>query len=235
MRLRMETFTKQGLRATDRLSQTVAALARLLDQTMNEIQVLDSEFQEQLEEADQNTRLVVTSELEDRLNQQLSNFETTRNELITERDQLNQQLEQLRDAAAEWEQERTRLVAECERANHMLDEGKKDYDRALAETDEAAALALERQVANAVERVRDDLTAKWDAERAKLVAERNRAQQRLADTASDYEAQVAEAVNSVRAQLTTEIDQLRLELEEARLSACCSCSGTGDGPGACFH
>jgi len=139
--------------------------------------------------------------------------------LITERDQLNQQLEQLRDAAAEWEQERTRLVAECERANHMLDEGRKDYDRALAETDEAAALALERQVANAVDRVRDDLTARWDAERAKLIAERNRAQQRLADTASDYEAQVAEAVNSVRTQLTTEIDQLRLELEEARQSA----------------
>ena len=215
----METFTKPGLRATDRLSQTVAALARLLDQTMNEIQVLDSEFQDQLEEADQNTRLVVTTELEDRFNQQLSNFESTRNELITERDQLNQQLEQLRAAAAEWEQERARLVEECERANHMLDEGKKDYDRALAETDEAAALALERQVANAVERVRDDLTAKWDAERAKLVAERNRAQQRLADTASDYEAQVAEAVNGVRAQLTTEIDELRRELEEARQSA----------------
>ncbi len=229
----METFTKPGLRATDRLSQTVAALARLLDQTMNEIQVLDSEFQEQLEEADQNTRLVVTTELEDRFNQQLSNFESTRNELITERDQLNQQLEQLRDAAAEWEQERARLVAECERANHMLDEGKKDYDRALAETDEAAALALERQVANAVERVRDDLTAKWDAERAKLVAERNRAQQRLADTASDYEAQVAEAVNSVRAQLTTEIDELRRELEEARQSGL-QLQWKG-GPGACFR
>src|SRR5262249_47812898 len=73
-----------------------------------------------------------------------------------------------------------------------------------------------RQVANAVDRTRGDLTAKWDAERAKLVAERNRAQQRLADAASDYESQVAEAANEVRSQLTSEIDGLRRELEEAR-------------------
>jgi chromosome segregation ATPase len=219
MRLGMETITKPALRASDRLSQTVSALARLLDQTMNEIQVLDNEFQEQLEETDQNARLVVTTELEDRFNQQLAQFEATRNELITERSQLTQQLEQLRDAAAEWEEERARLVGDCERLNHLLDQGKKEYDRALAATDEAAALALERQVANAVERVRGDLTTKWDAERAKLIAERNRAQQRLADVAADYEGQVAESVNDVRSELTKEIDGLRRELEQARRSA----------------
>jgi hypothetical protein len=212
----METLTKPGLRATDRLSQTVTALAKLLDQTMNDIQVLDSDFQEQLEATDQNARLVVTTEFEDRLNKELAKFEATRNELITERNQLNHQLEQMRDAAAEAEEERTRLDAECERLNHLIDQGKKEYDRALAATDEAAAIALERQVANAVERVRGDLTTKWDAERAKLVAERNRAQQRLADAASDYENQVAEAANEVRSQLTTEIDGLRRELEDAR-------------------
>src|SRR5207249_3724171 len=43
----METVgTKPALRATDRLRQTVAALAKLLDQTMIDIQALDSELQE---------------------------------------------------------------------------------------------------------------------------------------------------------------------------------------------
>ena len=43
----METVgTKPALRATDRLRQTVAALAKLLDQTMSDIQALDSELQE---------------------------------------------------------------------------------------------------------------------------------------------------------------------------------------------
>jgi hypothetical protein len=216
MRERMETLTKPALRATDRLGQTVTALTRLLDQTVNEIQILDSDFQEQLEATDQNARLVVNTEWEVRFNKELAKFETTRNELITERNQLTQQLEQLKDAVAESEEERMRLIAECERSNQLLDQGKKEYDRALAATDEAAALALERQVANAVERVRGDLTAKWDTERAKLVNERNRAQQRLADAAADYEAQVEEAVNEVRTQLTNEMDSLRRELEEAK-------------------
>src|SRR5262249_10204997 len=49
MRPAMETvMTKATLRGTDRLVQTVAALARLLDQTMNDIQALDSEVQEEL-------------------------------------------------------------------------------------------------------------------------------------------------------------------------------------------
>ena len=232
MRLGMDTVTKPGLRPSDRLSQTVTALAKLLDQTMNEIQILDSDFQEQLEATDQNARLVVTTEFEDRFNKELAKFEATRNELITERNQLTQQLEQMRDAAAEAEEERARLVAECERLNHLIDQGKTEYDRALAATDEAAAIALERQVANAVERVRGDLTAKWDAERAKLVAERNRAQQRLADAASDYESQVAEAANEVRSQLTNEIDGLRRELEDAKRLAAAAASRPGSAQGA---
>jgi hypothetical protein len=223
MRERMETITKPVLRATDRLGQTVTALARLLEQTMNEIQVLDSDFQEQLEATDQNARLDVNTEWEERFNKEVAKFEATRKELITEHNELIQLLEkEHKDAVAEWEEERTRLIAECERTNQLLDQGKKEYDRALAATDEAAALALERQVANAVERVRGDLTAKWDAERAKLVAERNRAQQRLADAAADYDAQVEEAANEVRTKLTNEMDALRRELEEAKRSAAAS-------------
>jgi hypothetical protein len=233
MRERMETLTKPGIRASDRLGQTVTALARLLDQTMNEIQVLDSDFQELLEATDQNARLEVNTEWEDRFNKELAKFEATRNELNAEHNELIQLLEkEHKDAVAEWGEERTRLVAECERTNQLLDQGKKEYDRALAATDEAAALALERQVANAVERVRGDLTAKWDAERAKLIAERNRAQQRLADAVADYESQVQEAAGEVRTQLTNEMDALRRELEEAKRAAAAAASKSASVSGA---
>jgi chromosome segregation ATPase len=240
----METvITKPALRATERLSQTVAALARLLDQTMNDLQVLDSEFQEQvlrtveqreasleqesserlklaIEEAEQNTRAVVGHELQERFSQQMASaVETTRNELIAERHQLNQELERLRQTVGDWEAERARLVADCEHANRLLEQSRQEHDRALAEVDEAAAIALERQIAAAVERGRAELTGQWDAERAKLIAERNRAQQRLADSASEYEQQLAHSQNNAPAELTSELDELRRELEQAKRAA----------------
>jgi hypothetical protein len=136
-------MSKTAVRRTDRVNQTVAALARLLDQMMSDIQVLDSEIQQQ--------------ELE--------------------------------------------------------------HERSVAEADEAAAIALEVQVSTALNRMRVELTEQWDAERAVLVAERNRAQQRLADAASDHERQLAEAINKVRYQLTEEIDGLRRQIEEAEEAA----------------
>jgi hypothetical protein len=133
-------MSKTAVRRTDRVNQTAATLARLLDQMMNDIQVLDSEIQEQ----------------------------------------------------------------EVER------------DRAVAEADEAAAIALEVQVSSALNRMRTELTEEWDAERSVLVAERNRAQQRLADAGSDQEQQLAEAINKVRSQLTEEIESLRRQLDEEK-------------------
>src|SRR6516162_1560958 len=136
-------MSKTAVRRTDRVNQTAATFARLLDQMMNDIQVLDSEIQEQ----------------------------------------------------------------ELER------------DRAVAEADEAAAIALEVQVSTALNRMRTELTEQWDAERAVLVAERNRAQQRLADTGSDQEQQLAEAINKVRSQLMEEIESLRRQLEDEKQTA----------------
>ena len=136
-------MSKTAVRRTDRVNQTAATFARLLDQMMNDIQVLDSEIQEQ----------------------------------------------------------------ELER------------DRAVAEADEAAAIALEVQVSTALNRMRTELTEQWDAERAVLVAERNRAQQRLADTGSDQEQQLAEAINKVRSQLMDEIESLRRQLEDEKQTA----------------
>src|SRR5581483_8436257 len=147
----METLTtKPTLQGTDKLAQTVAALARLLDQTMNDIRALDSEVQDQV-------------------------------------------ADRLQEAANEWEDEKAALIAERERARGLVEQARQEHQQALLDTDEAAAIALERQIATAVERVRAELTAQWQADRAMLVADRNRAQQRLADLASEYEKQLADA------------------------------------------
>ena len=165
-------MSKTTLNATERMNQTVAALARLLDQVMNDIQMVDIEVQEQ---AAANS--------------------------------------------AEWEAERAQLAADCENANQLLVQARKDHDRAQSETDEAASIALELQVTTAVDRMRAELTAQMDAERAGLLAQRNRAQQRLAEDALDHERELAEAVNNVRVELAGEIESLRQQLEEAKHAA----------------
>ena len=120
--------SKTALSATDRLRQTVGALGKLLEQTMNDIQALESEL----------------------------------------KGNHRGELEQLRRTAAEWESERARLLA-------TLEQSKSERDRVLAEADEAAAIALERQVATAVDRMRAEMKAQWEVERAQLTPENRQA------------------------------------------------------------
>src|SRR5262245_30034905 len=131
----METVTKPALRATDRLRQSLAALARLLDQTMNDIQLLDSEFQQRIletaleteaaleqqtaerlksaiEETERNTRIAVTEEMRARQEQQVGPIEAERKELVAETEKLRQEIGQLRQTTAEWGAERTQLLAD---------------------------------------------------------------------------------------------------------------------------
>ena len=236
----METSTKPVLKATNRLRQSLAALARLLDQTMNDIQTLDSEFQERIqqiaqdtqasleqqaaerlklavEEAERKTRGLVTQDLQAHFKEEMAAaVEGVRTKLTAEQAQVGQQVEQLRKAAEGAEAERAQLEAEFQRVKQSLDQTNEEHDRALAEADEAAALALQRQVATAVDRVRGELTARWDTERKHLVSERNRAQQRLAELTSEHERQLADAVAGVRSELTNEQNRLRGELEQAK-------------------
>src|SRR5262249_370653 len=51
--------------------------------------------------------------------------------------------------------------------------------------------------------------------RVQLVAERNRAQQRLAEAASDHERQLSEAGSKGRSQITDDRERLKKELEKA--------------------
>src|SRR2546428_10424855 len=115
----MEMVTKPTLRATDRLGQTVAALARLLDQTMNEIQTVNSEFQERIlqtaqekeaslqqqgaerlksaiEETEQKTPALITKKLQTRFKKEMAAaVEAVRNELISGQVGLIEELERL--------------------------------------------------------------------------------------------------------------------------------------------
>jgi len=166
------------LRSTDRLTQTVAALARLLDQTMNDIQAVDAEL-----EATHARHAAIEQQGAERLKSALEEAQLKAREL-----------ERMREAAGAWEVEKEVLIAECERARQMVEQVKREHELALAETEEAAAIALERQIAGSVERVRAELTAQFEADRATLVADRNRAQQRLADVAAEYETKLAEVL-----------------------------------------
>jgi hypothetical protein len=169
-----------------------------------------------VEEAEQSTRVSVTESLEARFKEETAAaVEAVRRKLAAENDQLAQEINRLRQDGAEWETERARLTAECQRANQLLEQTRQDHSRDLAETDEAAAIALERQVATAVDRVRSELTARWNAERSYIVAERNRAQQRLAEAATENEQQLANSLDILRSKLTDERDELRRDLEKA--------------------
>src|SRR5438128_3014309 len=239
----METISsKPALIATNRLRQTLAALARILDQTMNDVSVVDSEFQARIEqaaqeqeatlrrrtadrlkfaveEAEQNARVQVTEELQGRFTQEIAAaVESVRNEMNTERMQLKQEVQRMTEAAAEWAVERAQLMDDAQRASQLFEQSRDEHNRALAETDEAAAIALERQIATTVDRVRAELTARWNAERAQLVVERDRATQSMAERESQHQRALAEvqrvAANNLDNKMAKALEQWETERAE---------------------
>jgi hypothetical protein len=223
----MDRATKHTTKTTERLGQTVAALARLLDQTMNDLQMLDAEVQERIqqaensldqrnaerlrsaiEEAEQNARTLVAEELQARLGQQISiAVENARNEVLSDRNVLVQELEQLKQSSREWENERASLIADLKRASQLLEQSRDDHSRELAETDEAAAIALERQIATVVDRVRAESAAEWEAQRAHIEADRNRLREE------------SEQARRLLAEATLEHSRMMAEVLEARSAA----------------
>src|SRR4030095_15773627 len=117
----------------------------------------ESERAELIAERDQLMRLL--SETEEAaaiaLERQIATaVDRARAELTAENNKLRKELEASTKAAREWSAERGRLVAEAERTGQML-----------SGSDEAAAIALERQIATAVERSRAELNAKLSAQK----------------------------------------------------------------------
>jgi hypothetical protein len=167
--------SKTALSATDRLRQTVAALGKLLEQTLNDIQALESELQGHHGG--------------------------------------DQELEQLRRAAAEWETERARLQA-------TLEQSKSEYSRAMAEVDEAAAIALERQIATAVDRMRAEMKAQWDAEQAQRAPENHPAREEAVEAEAARIESLIREINLVIENPDTELSVvIRKNAERAELES----------------
>src|SRR5262249_32902245 len=139
-----------------------------------------------------------------------------RNELTTQRLRFQQEMERMQHAASDWESERAQLVADCQRSSDLLEQARQEHDRALAETDEAAAIALDRQGATAVEGVRAELTARWEPERAKLVTERDRASTAFAELERAARENLEKQLGAARQKADAERDRLVAENDRAR-------------------
>jgi chromosome segregation ATPase len=167
----METATKSSLQSTERVLEALATLAALLDRTINEVKMLDSEFQQRLmqavhdtesslqqqasdhlrralEEADQRIRVEVGDELKERLNMQMTAaVESVRQELTAEREKLTRELDRATQAAAQWEAERVRLSSEWDSTKQALEESRAEQNRLQAEVSEVrSAAAAEAKV-----------------------------------------------------------------------------------------
>jgi chromosome segregation ATPase len=143
-----------------------------------------------------------------------------RNELTRENDNLREEIQRRSAEVSELADARDRLKAELNDATQML-----------ADTDEAAAIALERQIATAVGQVRGELLAAQDKLKDDvhgLRAERDEALESLARIREEHERilahqkdgaatqqQLASAVERVRKESASERDQLRQELDAA--------------------
>ena len=126
---------------------------------------------------------------------------------------VDQELEQLRRAAAEWETERARLLG-------MLEQSKNEHDRALAEVDEAAAIALERQIASAMDRMRAEMKAQGDAERAQLAPENHRARDGAVEVEAARIEGLIQEINQVIENPETELSVvIRKNAERAELES----------------
>ena len=183
----------------ERLQQSLAAAARLLDQSVNDVQVLDADVQEHLLRATQEFELSSEKQWTERLRLAVEEAEINTRILVTE--ELQQR----------FNQEVAKIQSDLQNAS------KGEYDRALAEANEGAAIALERQIARTVDRVRNESAAKWEAERAHLMAQRDRAVQVLAERDAEHQ-QTLSLVNRFRNELADERERFRRELEQAMAS-----------------
>jgi hypothetical protein len=123
-----------------------------------------------------------------------------------------------------WEEERAQLLAQQDQLRNQLNE-----------SEEGAAIALERQVGAAVERVRSELTAEierlraelqqsadvqaqWTEERSQFLEELERTKQLLADTemgaALALDRQISSAVQHARIEWSAEEQKLRDEIRQ---------------------
>jgi len=186
----METITKPTYqKTTDTLRQALATLAALMDRTINEVNVLDAEIQDGIRHAVQETEESLQKQSYER--QQLA---------IEEAVQKTRAL-----VSEEFFEEMQKITDECARATALVEKSKEEHLQEMSDTEEAAAVALERQVARAVERVKTEMTSEIES----LKAELERANQLLTESKAEFRRAATEKESALK----DAADKLRGELE----------------------
>ena len=151
----MDTTSKtpKGAHATERVVEALVTLAALLDRTINEVKVLDSDFQGRLLQAVNETEVSMQSqaarhldkavaESRSKLEAQFKNkLEEISSEWGTERTRLNNEINRLTQAATLWETERARLTGELERLARVQAATQAEAEKAFAAAKSATASA----------------------------------------------------------------------------------------------
>src|SRR6185436_19750416 len=107
--------------STDRLMQALSTLAALLDRTINEVKLVDDDFQKRLTQAIRETETSFQQDLK------------------AEREKLSHELDKATTSATQWESEKRQLLADCAQTRKMLVEAK--IAQEMAEKAATAALA----------------------------------------------------------------------------------------------
>ncbi len=147
------TKTPPTPRATDRVLQALSTLAALIDRSIKEVQALDSEFQNRLLQAVQETEASVQSQAAQQFETALTDARTKLEEQFTkkiaeitaqwedDRNRLSGDLSNMSQTAAQWEAERTRLNSEVERLVRVQAETQAEAEKAILALKSATAAA----------------------------------------------------------------------------------------------
>jgi len=176
-------------KTTDTLRQALATLAALMDRTINEVNVLDAEIQDGIRTAVQESQDSLQKQAYERQQVAIEEAVQKTRALVSE----------------EFFEEMQRLTDECTRANELVEKTKEEHLQELVDTEEAAAVALERQVARAVERVKNELTGEIES----LKSELERANQLLVESKAEFRRAATEKESALK----DAADKLRGELE----------------------
>jgi chromosome segregation ATPase len=123
-----------------------------------------------------------------------------RAELTAENERLRAELQRSADEGAQWAEERSQLLDELEGTKQLV-----------ADTEMGAALALDRQIATAVQHVK----AEWSAAEEKLCEEIRELQAEGSGDGAPSQQQVQDAVDKIRKEWAVERDRLSQELDTA--------------------
>jgi hypothetical protein len=137
----METKKEPVARSTDRVLEALSTLAALLDRSINEVKLLDTDFQSRLgqalqeKEASAQTAQRLETELSDTTAKLEGQFgkriEELSNEWQEERNRLSAELSKSSQATVHWEAERARLMGELERMSRVQAATQAEAEKAI--------------------------------------------------------------------------------------------------------